>query len=376
MNLSRTLGSLALACLIATSLSAQSFEALVKKVRLGGAVRMTYVYDTASEPLQHTAGQFRFDLFRLNVHAEYGKWQLASDFRLYPEYSGGPMLKYGWMGYHASPNHFWQFGVVPVPFGVDGGTSNNFYMNLDYYLGLEDDSDIGIKYTYLTKGWQLSAAFYKNDELPGNTPASVSRYGYDLGGLYREENQFNLRAQHQWGSKLVHQLGISGMIGGVRHIETRERGMRYAGAVHYTARYEGWHLRTQLSYYDIHAYEYGVRVPQLEVSAFGGSHEIAARSYVATASLSYRLPVRGSFVDELLLYNDLSSVHKDYHDARSSIQNILGLRLTTGPVITYLDCMLTRAHPYVGATDHTSLGLGTNDRGWSGLVMVNIGYYF
>lgn len=335
---------------------------------------MTYVYDAGKAWSRASAGRFRFDVLRLNVDARHGRWQLSGDYRLYPESSGGPMLKFGWLGYHTSSRSLWQVGVVPVPFGA--GTSNSFYMNLDYYLGLEDDSDIGLRYTYQNAGWTLSAAYYKNDELPGNSPTSVARYAYDLGGTFREENQLNLFGQYAWGRELTHQLGLSAMVGGVYHIETRERGSRYAGAVHYTARYRAWQLCTQLSYYDIRAYSGGQRQDFLTVSAFGGSHDMASRAWVATATLRYRTPLRNSFVDELSLYNDLSSVHKALPGTHSSIQNILGCQLKTGPVITYLDCMLTSNHPYAGARDLTGLGLGAHPGRWTGLLMLNVGYYF
>lgn len=54
------------------------------------------------------------------------------------------MLREGWIGYRFSDSHRLQIGLTTVPFGILPYTGNNYFFNLNYYAGLEDDADMGI----------------------------------------------------------------------------------------------------------------------------------------------------------------------------------------------------------------------------------------
>ena len=58
------------------------------------------------------------------------------------------MLREGWIGYRFNDSHRLQIGLTTVPFGVLPYTGNNYFFNLNYYAGLEDDADMGIKYLF------------------------------------------------------------------------------------------------------------------------------------------------------------------------------------------------------------------------------------
>lgn len=64
---------------------------------------------------------------------------------------GEASLKHGWLGYRFNDYNQLQVGLTTVPFGIQPYTSNSYFFNINYYVGLEDDADMGIKYIYPTK---------------------------------------------------------------------------------------------------------------------------------------------------------------------------------------------------------------------------------
>lgn len=371
--------TLLLACFVATAQSsALSHNQGDLSLRLGGALRTTYRYDYTRQSDRDGGGRWAYDVLRLDVDAKYKKLLLKADYRLYASSSGGPMLKYGWVGYKPSAKHLWQVGVVQPAFGLNPSSSNSFYMNLDYYLGYDDDADLGVRYTYEDKGWMLSAAFMKNDEMPGNSPTSVSRFGYDIGGQHRERNQINLYAHKEWGTAVRHQIGLSGMHSALYNISTLEGGRRYALSAHYRMKYKGLTLSGQITQYDTKALDNGKRLDAITMAAFGGEHLVNSSGRYYIASAAYTLPVRHSLVDELHFYNDLSILDKyqsDSYTHRMSIQNVTGCMITAGPLITYVEWLWVRNHPFIGRNTSLSM-VSQGDNRFSGMVMVNIGYYF
>lgn len=370
--MNKLLTILLLASSLSSTLLAQEQE---RKLRIGGALRSSYKLDYTKPTMLRSLGQFGYDVFRLNTDVKVGRWSLEAEYRFYTEANGGRMLKYGWLGYRPSDSQLWQIGAVPTPFGLNASGSNSFYLNLDYYTGLEDDTDLGIRYTYEDKGWMISAAFLKNDEYPSSGIASASRYGYDLGGKLREENQLNLYTHKVWQGEITHQVGLSGMIGQVRHIEIDERGGRYALAAYYMGKWQGFTLKGQYTQYRYMLPKGGGSPDAVTVTAYGGSHEIASHGSLWTGMLSYEH--RLSPTTKLVAYNDLSILQKHSLQAEASIQNILGCRLVTGPITTYIEWISSHHHPFISQySSRGALASGNQQSKWGGLIYVNIGYYF
>jgi hypothetical protein len=68
-----------------------------------------------------------------------------------------------------------SFGITPTIL-----TTGFFSLN---YIGLEDDHDMGVKFTHTDKKWNYSLAFFKNAEelrFGNNSDVSNSRYSYDV----------------------------------------------------------------------------------------------------------------------------------------------------------------------------------------------------
>ena len=137
------------------------------RLKIGGALRFNYNYSDWKPESRNRGGEFDFDVLRLNVNASYKKIDLAVDYRFYPSSSGGGMLREGWIGYRFNDSHRLQIGLTTVPFGVLPYTGNNYFLNLNYYAGLEDDADMGIKYLFHKDRWELSLAYFQNADLSG-----------------------------------------------------------------------------------------------------------------------------------------------------------------------------------------------------------------
>ena len=149
------------------------------ELSLGGALRFNYLAKTWDKLNQKRGGDFRFDTLRLNTGLRYGKLIAASEYRFYGAF--GSYLKYGWIGVQFNEQESLKVGVHKVPFGLLPYASHNWFFNLGYYVGLEDDHDLGLLYEYNGGGWEFDLAYYHSDEghFVGKSLDSA-RYSYDL----------------------------------------------------------------------------------------------------------------------------------------------------------------------------------------------------
>ena len=208
-------------------------------LRLGGALRYNLQFKNwlrgNPELPRNVDLDFEFDTFRLNADGSYGDLSFSAEYRFYAGYH---MVHHGWIGYAFSDRLSVQAGVHRVPFGPLPYASHNWFFQLPYYLGLEDDYDAGIKLVYESDRWSAQAAFYKNDEgsYTGESLASA-RYSYDvvpttvdeLGYAGLEEDRFNEEI-NQLNGRLVHrgaflneglmELGVSGQWGQLYNSQT------------------------------------------------------------------------------------------------------------------------------------------------------------
>lgn len=133
----------------------------VPEVAIGGALRFNYNLSTWKPAQKRRGGDFGYDLFRINAKAAYKGINLNAEYRLYSNAFGGGMLKQGWFGYHFDETNEIQLGLTQVPFGIQQYNSNNWFFNLPYYVGLEDDHDMGIKYIHTGDKVEYQLAFLK-----------------------------------------------------------------------------------------------------------------------------------------------------------------------------------------------------------------------
>src|SRR5690606_4556871 len=117
------------------------------ELHIGGALRMNYNYSTWKEEQKERGGDFGYDVFRINVDAKYHGLKMDTEYRLYSKSFGGGFLKRGWVGYDIDQESDIQIGLTQVPFGLNLN-SHSWFFGLGYYVGLEDDHDMGVKYTH------------------------------------------------------------------------------------------------------------------------------------------------------------------------------------------------------------------------------------
>lgn len=355
------------------------------RFELGGALRFNYNYSDWKQDSKKHGGDFGFDVFRLNLKAEYKKIIMDAEYRFYAKSSGGGMLKHGWFGYQFNENHQIQLGLTQVPFGALPVTSNNFFFNINYYLGLEDDSDMGIKYTFSKSNWRVIAAFFKNSDLLdfGNkSELSPDRYAYDIAGRNKEVNQGNIQLAYNWGSRFKQEIGASGMLGGVYNLDTEKMGHHKAVAVHYLANYKNWDLKAQYTKYSIRpkngVSDSGEALNNdfIWMGAYGSNYKVSTKADTYLVSLSYTFPIHKGILDDIRIYNDFSMMHKRVSMQKDSYQNVSGILISTGPIYTYIDYALGKNQAWFSDAWNDSFAQGDPSNKWNARFNINVGYYF
>ena len=134
-------------------------------ITVGGAIRTNYSVTSYSEGNEDRLGDFDFDIFRLNLSGEVGGVLLGGEIRFFDYMT---VIKSAWAGYQLNDEWQVQAGITKVPFGNDPYNSHNYFFSTNYYIGLEDDHDLGIMFKRkVSDNWQLDLGFFKNDELGG-----------------------------------------------------------------------------------------------------------------------------------------------------------------------------------------------------------------
>ncbi|WPP51999.1 porin family protein [Catalinimonas niigatensis] len=97
-------------------------------LKVGGALRFHYNLSTWKDDQVKRAGDFGYDMFRLNVEADFKGIKLNAKFRHYSQVFGGAFLKHGWFQYDFSEQSQIQVGLQQVPFGIQQYNSNNWFL--------------------------------------------------------------------------------------------------------------------------------------------------------------------------------------------------------------------------------------------------------
>lgn len=360
------------------------------EVKLGGALRYNYNYSSWKEGQKNRGGDFGFDVFRLNAKASYKGLKLNAEYRFYSNSFGGGMLKQGWVGYDFNENNNLQLGLTQVPFGMMTYNSNSWFFSLNYYVGLEDDHDMGIKYTTKSGNWKMALAFFKNAEelqFGSSTDVDARRYAYDLGSIevdgktqYRnkEINQVNGQIIYETKDNAInYQAGVSLQYGGLYNIDTQETGSRYAFAAHYKLNVNKFAVKAAATYYKMNPeYPEGQDDRLVAMVAYNAPYMVAAEATTYTLGLSYDIPVDWHPISSIKLYNDFGMMDKAESDFEDVFMNVTGVMLTSGPIYTYIDYAKGKNQPWLGSEWTHGLGKGNPESGWEARFNINVGYYF
>jgi len=341
---------------------------------LGGALRFNYSWKDFDDPAQSKRGDIGLDIFRLNIDGQYENFLLSAEYRFY---SFMDTIHHGWIGYAFDQYGQVQAGVTQVPFGLLPYASHSFWFGTTYYIGLEDDYDMGVKYINDIGAWNLQLALFKNAEL-GNA-ADLERYSYDpvTTGAARNEqaNTFTGRLAYTFGKggECSNELGLSGQWGELFNRDTDDSGDFWAAAAHLDSRCGRWNFQAELGRYQFNPRNpAGISNDSITFGAFAFAHEVAAEGYFGVANVAYNVPVRWSGVDVVTCYNDFSVLHKDNDRFNDSLLNTTGCAIGVGPIFTYIDLIRGRNALFLG---NGSLAGGGN-REWETRININLGYYW
>ena len=358
-------------------------QAQESSVKFGGAVRTNYVYEDYNDANADRGGDFDFDLFRIDVSGNYKDLIFSAQYRWF-EYMN--VVQHAWIGYNFTEQQQAKIGVTQVPFGLLTYASNNYFFSSNFYLGLEDDHDLGLNYTYKGDNNQFDFAFYKNDEqggIDGFVSDRTDRYAYDVVGIRLdgedaydapsdgyaagEVNTFNARYAHTFAFNDVSvELGAS-LQAGQLEIENGTDGDNVAAAIHSMINYDRWNVKLQVTdyKYDVD----GMDVDRIVVAAYHFYDSIPAEATTYIANLAYSLPVEIGPISNLTFYNDYSLVTDKPAAMPDTFMNVTGMAISAGGLYTYVDFVVAENQPFIGGT---MVGDGdTNTR-----FNINFGYYF
>jgi hypothetical protein len=357
------------------------------ELQVGGALRFNYNNSSWKEGQKERGGDFGYDVFRINAKAKYKGIKLNAEYRLYSEGFGGGMLKQGWIGYDFNPENNLQIGLTQVPFGITQYNSHNWFFSLNYYVGMEDDHDMGVKYTHSDEKWEYALAFFKNAEelrFGSNSDISDSRYSYDVSsssdGLYRnkEVNQLNVKVIRKFTTgSAKHKIGASAQYGGIYNLDTENTGNHYSMAAHYELTAGNFDLKAQIS-----KYKYNTENPVdqtndvIAMTAYGYPYLVASEATTYTLGAAYSVPVEWGPISNLQFYNDFGLMDKKIENFENSFMNVTGVLVSAGNVYTYIDAAQGKDQPWLGPVWGDALSSGTVDADWEMRFNINIGYYF
>ena len=351
-------------------------------IRLGGAIRTNYSHTSYSDGNKNRGGDFAFDIFRLNLNGSIGDVLLNAEIRFFDYMTA---VKYAHVGYQLNDDWQVQAGITQVPFGNWPYNSHNWFFSTNYYIGLEDDHDLGLLFKRrLADNWQLDLGFFKNDELggvDGYVSSRADRYSYDVvgyrqstDGIYDDPAQplgeYNTLAgrfayQLEHSTDFTTELGVSVLAGGL-HDGQRRAGSYNAWALHVNSHYQRWNLQLQHGeyHYDIDDVE------RMAVGAYAFYDSIAAKAKTSTVNLAYSLPVRFGPVTGLQFYNNYGLVYDKSDNSRDTMMNVTGVSVAAGGLFTYFDLVHAKNQPFVGGS--AAGDSSETERRFN----INIGYYF
>lgn len=351
-------------------------------ISVGGAIRTNFSHTSYNDGNKNRGGDFDFDIFRLNLNGSIGDVLLNAELRIFDYMTA---VKSAYVGYQFSENWQAQAGITQVPFGNWPYNSHNYFFSANYYLGLEDDYDLGLMFRrQIADNWQLDLGFFKNDELggvDGYVDSRADRYSYDIvgsrlqgDGIYDdptqplgEYNTFAGRFAYHFShsDNFSTEVGISALAGGL-HDGERRAGDYHAWALHLNSNYQRWNLQLQYS-----RYQYDIDgIDRIAVGAYAFYDSIAAEASSATANIAYSLPLQWGPVTGLQFYNDFSLIYDKSDFSANTMMNVTGVSVAAGGLFTYFDLVHARNQPFVGS----SMAADSNDT--ERRFNINVGYYF
>lgn len=355
----------------------QAQEAQEDYVKFGGAVRYN-IHDKSWND-DKTDPQFTWDTWRLNVDARTAGVDLSFEYRFYPV-DNSHFLHHGWLGYGFNEDLYMKLGVTQVPFGITKFASHSWWFQIPYYVGLEDDYDMGIKFDYTgIENLTLNFAYFHQPE-PKGDPNYAARYSYDItpseSASLKEAGQFNVRAAYNLSDDW--EIGLSGQFGSNYNSVLDESESSNAFAAHVVGNFgNGFNFKGEYISYDFGAKDNaGNDLDAVQMGAYGYNYNVAAKGDIWVAGLAYSIPVDFGPISNIQPYVDYSVITKAEEGFYNSEHLVPGFLVTAGSIYTYVDWAFGRNNAWVGDQWTNGLAKGKDQGGWDRRFNINIGYYF
>ncbi len=384
---------------------------------IGGALRYNILSTFYEGDRSATSTSATIDTWRLNVSGQMAGVSLNFEYRFYPTFNTH-FLKHGWLGYDFTDKLNMELGVTQVPFGNLMYNSHSWWFNLPYYLGLEDDHNMGVKFSYdATDDLNIMVAYFRQAEPAGPAYGQASfggpgagTYSYnvipdDAGDLsstgvassLRELNQFNVRAAYMVTPDI--EIGASGQLQGLYNAVLDETEYGHALAVHSDINLNQFNIILQFIDYDYAAKDdAGNTLDRVQMGAYGDPYYgdgVAARGNILTAGVAYSHDVSWGPISNIQPYINYSYMTKDgqiealngqSYDFEDTHMLVPGFLISAGGIFTYVDFAMGKNQPWLTDSFGTGLGAGhldgngvpipTEDLDWNLRFNINIGYYF
>lgn len=367
------------------------FDVAGGKLKVGGAIRVNYVIgdynktvDGAPSRAIDEGGTILFDTYRVNLDYTNGNVVGKFEYRFYDGYN---FLHTGWLGYNYDNGSQVQVGVNRVPFGPGAyGVSQSWFFDQHFYLGLSDDMDLGVKYSWADGAWAWDAAYYARDEGSyQGTSNSGTRFSYDIvpddnGDGFEERNQVNVRGIYS--TKVAGtdaEIGLSAQYGQLAARGAfNDDGDQYAVSGHMVNKWNNWTLASQLTYYKFDVQQNGVDLPLIRNGAYNFTTQVASEGIVPAVSLSKYIPTPSiGWLSYAIPYVEFSSIIKRESGFNDSHLLSLGTALGTADGwYTYAEYVLSTGNDFIGGeAGGNRLGDNLDDR-IQRRFNINFGYYF
>ncbi|WP_299806734.1 hypothetical protein [uncultured Shewanella sp.] len=349
-------------------------------VDIGGAVKVKYFIDDANESSKSNGGTFAFDALELDIDSQISENWSASAKYVFKNDSSNHFIKYAYAAYDGVEDWQFQGGVISKPFGNKSFISHNWWESINYYMGFEDEYDLGAKAVYNKGAWTSEIAFFKNSEYSASDTRGYSAdtfSGVVNGTEYNNEetNTFNIRQSYVLDfDKLTVQLGASLEYGQLYDTVHDENGTSTAYALSLDAQYSGYQLQLQMVDYDYDQYDSEGKNGLYAMKMGGGAYEVAAKGQIYAANIAKAMAYDWGTVT---LYNDYSHLTPDTDvnaNLNDSVINTTGMSIAVSDFYIFVDHIYGKNAVWIGGQQ--GLGIENQDDDFYSLFNVSVAYYF
>tara|TARA_B100002019_G_scaffold76994_1_gene66441 strand:+ start:1227 stop:2816 length:1590 start_codon:yes stop_codon:yes gene_type:complete len=391
-------------------------DIILGSLTLGGAIRANLVsgdYDNLAAD-GNVRGPSRDDgsaslgTLIFNGTYDFGDFSAFAEYRFYDSigsYGGSHFLHTFYLGKEYNDGSDFKLGIVEVPFGIERfGAAYGYLNHLDYVVGLSDDRDLGLTYSFALSDWDLDLGYFWGAEPKGKGQSKNSARGsFDVvsplgsssnpswpytafigeGNNFLEGNfspweegrQFNIRVKKQlYSGGFENTIGASYQYGKLESTDTLGRfdpGKMNASSLFIKSTYGSWQMKAALMHYDyaIDTLKDGENYlrynpDQIVVGIFDTPLFVASEGVIPSLGISYTIfPRNLSFIDYLVPYLDYSRIIKNGHtdgpsgyyylqpentEFRDSEQLSLGTMIGIGQLLIYVDYAMGKGSPLIG----------------------------